>query len=391
MNIQRLVEFPHNHSFFLMGPRLSGKSTLIREFLKDKLHWEVNLLIQRTFLKFIKDPTLFREEALFQIQEKKIKYIFIDEIQKNPSLLDEIHQLIEETKCIFILSGSSTRKLKRTHANMLGGRAPIYKLFPLTFTELERHFHLEKILQTGSLAGIYFESEKLKKKKLITYVETYLKDEIAQEGVVRNLGPFHRFLEVAAQYSGQLLNFENIAREAQLPARTVRGYFNILEETYIGFYLPSWDLSVKKQLSKHSKFYFFDNGVVAALTQSISGQLSPTSRGDAFEQWLINEIRAQIEYNSSDHKLHFWRTQAGNEVDLILSKKSNPLISIEIKAMKKIGNKELNGLKSFSEEYPNCQHLICVCEELTPRISNNCQILPWRYFLDKKLPQLLKQ
>lgn len=388
MKILRSVEIPQDHSFFLMGPRQSGKSTLIRNFLSNKKHWEVNLLIQRVFLKFSKDPTLFREEALFQIQENKIKYIFVDEIQKLPSLLDEIHQLIEETNCCFILSGSSARKLKRTHANLLGGRALLLKLYPLTSSELGRHFHLDKALRIGTLAGVYFDKENIQKKKLSTYVETYLKEEIVQEGVVRQLGSFQRFLEVAAQYSGQLLNFENISREAHVPAKTVRGYFDILEETFIGYYLPAWDLSVKKQLAKHSKFYFFDNGVVSALTQSLSSTISPISRGTFFEQWLINEVRANISYSDAEFKLYFWRTQAGNEVDLILAKAGRPKVAIEIKAMKKVGKKELSGLLSFAEEFPECDQLICVCEESTPRVSHKVQILPWSYFLQKKLPRL---
>lgn len=389
MKIPRLVQIPHNTSFFLIGPRQSGKSTLIRDFLKDKNHWEVNLLIQREFLRYSKDPTLFREEALFQIKEEKIKYIFVDEIQKLPPLLDEIHQLIEETNCRFILSGSSVRKLKRTHSNLLAGRALLLNLFPLTYLELGKHFHLEKVLKSGSLAGVYFDSDSIKKKRLRTYVETYLKEEIAEEGLVRSLGPFQRFLDVAAQYAGQILNFENVAREAHVPAKTVRGYFDILEETLIGFYLPAWDLGVKKQLAKHSKFYFFDNGIVSALTQGLSEGFSPFSKGALFEQWLINEIRAQVSYQDAEFKFYFWRTQAGNEVDLIMAKGNSPKVAIEIKAMKKVGKKELSGLLSFSEDHPECTTLICVCDEPVPRISGKVQILPWSFFLQKRLRQLL--
>ncbi len=324
---------------------------------------------------------------MFTIQHEKIDYVFVDEIQKIPELLDEIHQLIEETKISFILSGSSARKIKRTHANMLGGRAMIVELFGLTSCELGEHFALNRVLQLGSLTGLYFEKNSQTKRKLLAYVNSYLKDEIAGEGLVRNLGAFQRFLEVAANYFGEILNIENIARESSTSAKTIAGYFTILEDSLIGFKLPAWEVSIRKQLAKHSKFYLFDNGVSLAIMNAFSSAEIPIMRGRLFEQWLLNEVRAHLSYNLLELKMYYWRTQAGNEVDLILSNNQIPIAAIEIKAMKQVVKKNLSGLLSFIEEYPKVKFKFLVCEVEKPYEEiEGILVLPWNYFLEKMLP-----
>ncbi len=335
-----MVDFPQNVSFFMFGPRQTGKTTFLKAQLKNTEYFHVNLLLSDVYQRYIKQPSLFRDDILYQIKNKKINTVFVDEVQKVPELLDEVHYLIEEYKINFILTGSSARKLKRSSANMLGGRAVVRYLYPLLQSELGEDFELEKILQLGSLAGIYSNEKKVAIEKLSSYVETYLKEEVVAEALVRNAGQFHRFLEVAAQHSTELINFENIARESAIKAMTVKNFFQILEDTLIGYTLPAWDQSVRKQLAQHPKFYFFDNGALNAITQqTMSEKLMPDLRGKLFEQWLMNEVRAYINYLRLPVKMYFWQTKAGNEVDLILVKNNVPFIAIEIKAKKSISTK----------------------------------------------------
>jgi len=385
-----MVKIPHDMSFFLFGPRQTGKSSLIRNYLHDKSSWTVNLLINKDFLKFNSHPSLFYSEAKFQIQQNQVRTIFIDEIQKIPRLLDEVHLLIEEHTVQFILTGSSARKLKRLHANLLGGRSLVYNLYPFTYTELKDKFNLARALQFGLIPGIYFTPKELLRKQLLAYVMTYLKEEIAAEGFVRNLGNFHRFLDVAAQYSSEVLNYENISREASIPGKTVKGYFEILNDTLIGFQLPAWEHSVKKQLARHSKFYFFDNGILGALSSLLTGPLSPEIRGKRFEQFIINEIRTLIEYKELDFTLNYWRTSAGNEVDLIISQNQKPFAAIEIKAKKKIHSKDLSGLRSLNEEYPDIPYLFLISEVETPAMMDKILVLPWKLFFDKQIHSFIK-
>ena len=389
---RKLVDFSTKNSFFLFGPRQTGKTTALLSFLKqnhENRYWTVNLLLSGSFLTYEKDPSQFSRDAIYQIEKKQVRCIFVDEVQKIPLLLDEIHQLIESYKDVyFILSGSSARKLKRGGANLLGGRALVRHLFPLTFAELEDNFDLERVLTIGTLPGIYFDSPAVALAKLRSYTEVYLKEEIIFEALLRKVGDFHRFLEVAAQHTSEIVNFENISREAATKGKTVKGYFQILEDTLIGHTLPAWDQSIRKQLSLHPKFYFFDNGVVNGILGSLDGIKFPEFRGKLFEQWLINEIRANIVYSKAPIKMHFWRTQAGTEVDLILSKSAKPFAAIEFKAQKEIGKKHLAGIKSFSEEYA-VDNKVLVCEVATSSIYDGIEVLSLTDFLSKRLGELI--
>ncbi len=384
----RLLSLDPRVSCIVIGPRQCGKTTWMRHRLESLPHWSVDLLKVQTFLKYSKSPELFREEALFQIKKKGLKLIWIDEIQKLPFLLDEVHSLIESEKCVFWLSGSSARKLKRQGVNLLAGRAILKRLFPLTYPEIRNLFTLEKILQFGSLPSGFQKTEALQIQTLKTYTELYLKEEIQAEGLVRNLGGFSRFLEVAAQSMAEVVNYTKIGRDCNLPARSVQGYFEILEDTLIGFCLPPWSESIRKQLSTHPKFYFFDGGVACALLSRLRDPLDPTLRGHLFEQWILGEVRARIEYSGSELKPHFWRTLDGKEVDILLAHGKIPKLAIECKSHKQISDGDLESLLLLKKEYPKIKSCI-VCTVTEPRTQSGVDILPWRYFLEEWLPDFV--
>ncbi len=350
--IQRLFVIDPRESCLILGPRLTGKSSLLQKALSEHKVWKIDLLHLKTRNKYSKNPELFRDDAIYQIKVEKIKIIYIDEIQKMPDLLDEVHSLLEEYRIKVFISGSSPRKLKRGHANLLGGRVPIKYLMPFTVSELKDQFNLDEALMFGLLPGIYLNERAFKKSQLITYVDTYLKEEILAEGIVRNLDPFSRFLEVAALYSAQTLNMANISRESATPIKTVQNYFQILEDTLIAYKLLAWDKTIKKQLALAPKFYFFDNGIVNTLMGRLDAVLDPLQKGHLFEQFIINEFRAHINYKQSMKKIFFWKTKADTEVDLVICGQQKIEVAIEIKYKNKLSSKDYAGLISISEDHP---------------------------------------
>ncbi len=385
-NVARLAAVQKNTSSLWLGPRQSGKSTLIKAALQKENFFEVNLLETDTFKKYLTHPEQLRKDIEYQVAKHKTKFVFIDEIQKIPALTNEVHLLIEKYKShpvFFILSGSSARKLKRGNANLLAGRALLKKLFPLHCLELKEEFQLETCIQYGSLAGIYFEPRDLKIQKLQSYVDTYLKEEIAQEGLVRNFALFNRFLDVAGMYGGEIISYSNITREAGISIKTVQNYFSILYETLIAYELPAWGKTVKRQLSKHPKFYFCDNGIHNAILKNLKDPLHPSQRGKLFEQWLINETRALLSYSNSELEIYFWRTERGEfEVDLILAKGNKPAIALEIKAKSKIDKKDFSGLLQFQAEFPKTQ-LYCAYEGTSAYMEQGIEVLPYQKMLEK--------
>lgn len=387
--VKRLISLNKKNSSLWFGPRQSGKSTLIRNELRTEPHWEVNLLESDTYRKYLVDPAQFRKDAEYQIGQNKIRFIFIDEIQKVPALLDEVHNLIEKYRVICVLSGSSARKLKRQGINLLGGRATLHHLFPLLVDELGTNFDLQTVLQHGTLVGIYFDPPELRVQKLRAYVDTYLKEEIAQEGLVRNLDIFQRFLDVAAAHATEIISYTNIATASATSLKTIKNYFSILYETLIGYELPAWHQSVRRQLSKHPKFYFVDNGITNAITKQLRDPPTLQQRGKWFEQWVINEIRAHASYSGSECSFYFWRTERGEfEVDLVITKKNQPIAAIEIKAKKKLVTTDFSGLRAFKTEYPECQ-LYCVCETSSPYQENSITVFPVLQFLSQRLKTIL--
>ncbi len=256
----------------------------------------------------------------------------VDEIQKIPSLLDEVHRLIETKRYRFALSGSSARKLKRGGANMLAGRALVYHLHPLTWTELNGGSTISNVLQYGTLPRIILEKDySLRHERLRAYVGTYLSEEIKAEAVTRNLESFHRFLSVASLANGQVTNLSNISRDAGISRSTITSYFSILEDTLLGSFLPSWQPRMRMKEVNHPKFYLFDCGIFRALTDRVDEKPTPEERGVLLETLVFHELKARLDYGRGGGSLHYWRTHDGVEVDFVW-KKGNKLVAIEVKA-----------------------------------------------------------
>jgi uncharacterized protein len=386
--ISRYLKFRPNASYLLLGPRQTGKTSYLKECYPDA--WKVNLLLTSDYLRYSKDPDLFRKEALFQLQKKQTKTIVIDEVQKLPSLLDEVHFLIEEfPEANFILTGSSARKLKRSSVNLLAGRAISKKMYPFILPEIQKEVEsltLDELLRFGTLPGVFLKDPALKSEVLRTYVETYLKEEILAEGLVRNLPQFAHFLDVAAQSFTEVLNYSKIGRQCNQSPRTTQNYFDILEDTLIGYRLLSWSESKRKQLESHPKFYFFDNGVTSALLSRLIDPLDPALRGRLFEQWVINEVRARVDYDRRDVQLYSWREQAGVEVDLMAARGKNPLFAAEIKSFEKLSWRHFEGLKALQKDYPELP-LYLICTTPNPYREGDVTVLSWKHFLLEELPK----
>lgn len=384
--IRRWFNPPEKVSFFLLGPRQTGKTTLVGETLKSDF-WAVNLLLNEPFTRYSKYPELFRKEALQKIEKEHIKTIFVDEIQKVPALLNEIQFLMDQKKTQFILTGSSARKLRKGGANLLGGRAVERFLFPFIYSETKKDFELDDVLRFGSLPSVYGKGENEKIDLLMAYTNIYLREEIQAEGIVRNLGGFSRFLDIAASQFGELVSFSNIGRECSLPTRTVQSYYEILEDTLVGLRLAPWRKSLRKRLSGHPKFYLFDMGITNAINRHLGDAPDNVLRGRLFEQFIILETYRLLKYLQSEARIYYWRTNTGAEVDLVIEKHGKLKVAFEIKAKKLIGGNDLSGFRSFSDDNPNVPCCL-VCEAEEPYEEGKVKILPWVNYLEW-LPDLL--
>lgn len=377
--IHRSCNLPKKKSFFLFGPRQTGKSTLIQSIWKKNI-WHIDLLHHEEFIKYAKEPDLFRKEAVQKIKKEKIVMIFVDEIQRVPLILNEVHSLMESLPCQFILTGSSARKLKRGGANLLAGRASQRFLFPFVYQEIPDEFDLEDVLRFGSLPAIYQKSKQEKIDTLTAYTETYLREEIQAEGLVRNLGGFSRFLEIAAAQSGELVDFTALGREAQLTTRTVQSYYEILEETLVGLRLTPWRKSVRKRLTAHPKFYFFDTGVTNSINRRLLAPPDPMLRGRLFEQWVVLETNRLLSYQQSEARLFYWRTNTGAEVDLLIEKHGKIVAACEIKASRSVSGADLSGLRAFREDYPKTK-LFVISNVSEAYERDAVLVLPWQKYL----------
>lgn len=374
-----------NFSCFLFGPRQTGKTWLLQHTVNSDIY--IDLLNKKEQLRYTKDPSiLFSEIAGLK---KKNLIIIIDEVQKVPGLLDEVHRAIEsEWEPQFFLTGSSARKLKRNQANMLGGRAVTFQLFPFSYFELKEIFSLNNYLKFGGLPNIYLaKNDSVKKMLLESYVRTYLKEEIIDEALTRNLPAFSRFLDLAAFENGNIINYSNIAREIGVSSNTIKEYFNILADTQIGFFLLPFFKSHRKKLINHSKFYFVDTGISFALKKILSVELTEGTPlfGDAFEHFIILETKKALSYSREEINLYFFRTFDGAEVDLILEKHGK-IIAVEVKSSEM--PQKLTGLRSFRKDH-NFKKAICVCR--TPRIyeKNGITFLPWQNYVEQLNGQTL--
>jgi predicted AAA+ superfamily ATPase len=358
-------------SVLLLGPRRTGKSALIRHEFGDAQAW--NLLRSDTFAQLSARPSIIREG----LAATRPALVVIDEIQKLPGLMDEVHLMIEEFGQRFLLTGSSARKLRRTHTSLMAGRARTRRLFPFVSAEVPiSDESLARVLSFGLLPPIYFSDDP--SGDLRSYVGDYLKEEIQAEALARKIENFSRFLARAAAANAQLLNFESIASDAQVPARSVREYFALLEDTLVGRLLhPLAEGGQRKVISK-GKFYFFDIGVVHAL-QGVSGvgPLSP-GWGDAFESWIFHELSAWNAYTGADLPLQFWRTTAGVEVDFVIDGR----VAIEVKATTLADERDTRGLRALADDR-RLSRQVLVTRDAHPRRLGSVEVLPYAVFLQE--------
>ncbi len=315
----------------------------------------------------------------------EITHVIIDEIQKVPKLLDVVQLLMKETKKCFIMTGSSARKLKHEGINLLAGRAFVYHLFPFTSFELKNLFNLEKALSWGLLPQIFdMETDDEKFNFLKAYSHTYLKEEIWNEHIVRKLLPFQRFLEVAAQTNGKLINYSKIARDVGVDPKTVQEYYTILEDTLVGFMLEPFHNSFRKRLVESPKFYFFDTGIVRALSRTLTTPLEPRTipYGDAFEHFIILEIHKLIHYFPTEYRLSFLMTKAGSEADLVIERPGKPLLCIEIKSTDQIEREALKSFIKLTEDIPNSE-AICLSRDPFLKKFEHVTAYPWQEGIKK--------
>ena len=378
--ITRSLQFPPRRSCLLLGPRQTGKSTLVRSILPAK-SWEVDLLHHDAFLRYSKEPALFRREAEGKIRGGA-RTIFIDEVQRVPELLDEVHGLIERHRVPFLLTGSSARKLRRRGTNLLAGRAVTRRLHPLTLHEQGERFDLQRTLRLGSLPAVVTRPEPEAVDLLRSYAETYLREEVQAESLVRNLGGFARFLDVAAGQSGEILNYSAVGRDASLATRTVQEYYRILEDTLIGYRLDPWRKSPRARLVGHPRFYFFDTGVTNALNRRLTARPDPQLEGRLFEQWIVLEVAREVDYAGSEARLFYWRTHVGAEVDLLIEKHGRLVVAVEIKSAKRVSGADLSGLRSFGEAHPKTPRLVVAQVPEEHRLGE-VSIVPYRDFLGR--------
>ena len=353
-------------SYFLLGPRQTGKSSLIAHRLKGARVYD--LLDTSVFLALSHNPGRLAEEIT-----GKDRLVVIDEIQRLPELLNEVHRLIEQRGIRFLLTGSSARKLRRGGVNLLGGRARTKYLHPLTYRELGDRFDLQRAITNGLLPSVYLSDDP--RADLDAYAGAYLQQEIVAEGATRNVPAFSRFLKVAALCNGTIVNFTKVANDAQVPRTTVYEYFDILKETLVLHELPAWRQSRKRKPLVSSKYYFFDVGVVAAL-QGREFRSGTPEFGEAMETYLVHELLSYRDYVSGE-PLAYWRTTSGFEVDFILGDHT----AIEVKAKKNVSPHDLKSLRALAEERQFKRYL-CVCLEPRARAVDGVTVLPYREFLD---------
>lgn len=368
---KQLLIDAENHSLFLWGARQTGKSTLLKEMFTNAIWFD--LLLSDVYERLSKNPSILRETILAQ---PDTNLVIIDEIQRIPELLNEVHWLIANKNKQFVLSGSSSRKIIRGGYNLLGGRAIRYELYPLVSSEIP-NFDLLRALNNGLLPRHYLAANA--KKLLSAYIGNYLKDEIAAEAKIRNIQSFAKFLEAAAFSNGEMVNYANIASDCGVSAPTVKEYFQILEDTLIGRFVPSYQKKPKRRVITAPKFYFFDVGIVNYLLKRGKIEFGSEVFGNAFEHFIYHEIYAHSQYSGLAYPISYWRTASQIEVDFILG---NNEVAVEVKSTTNVSSRHLSGLKSFAEEYKTKQ-LILVCNEPMARLVDNIHILPWKVFLQK--------
>ncbi|MCB9094674.1 MAG: ATP-binding protein [Halobacteriovoraceae bacterium] len=386
--IQRELNPTKSNSYFLFGARGTGKTTFLKSHFPGNEALYLDLLDIGLFDELTLNPSRFG--AIINTKENLNKIVIVDEIQKMPKLLDTIHKEIQANKRIFILTGSSSRRLKQQSSNLLAGRAWIYQLYPFTYFEIEKNFDLKKVLERGTLPeSILAETNEDSREFLNAYTGTYLQKEIQQEQWVRKLTPFRKFLAIAAQMNGKIINKSKIAKDVGVDDVTIANYFEILEDTLIGFILPSYHKSIRKAQKQAPKFYFIDTGLKRALDKTLSVELLPQTSawGDAFEHWFILEIIKNSSYQRLDWSFYFLRTKDDLEIDLIIERPGDHPILIEIKSKDIVREEDAKTLKLLGDDIePNCTKWL-VSNDSLERDFDGINAISWK----KALTILFKQ
>lgn len=356
-------------TFFLWGPRQAGKTTLLKaHYPQDR--W-IDLLKSDQFRRYATNPEFLRQE----LEADRVgdgAQVVIDEIQKVPALLDEVHWLIENRGIRFALCGSSARKLRRGAANLLGGRALRYQLHGLAAGEMESDFDLDRVINHGYLPRMFEASQPAR--MLDAYVSDYLKEEVAAEGLVHNLPAFSGFLNAASLCDGEMVNFSNVAADCGVSNPTARSYFEILEDTLLGRWLPAYRKRPKRRVIGAPKFYFSDVGMVNRLARRGPLTRGSAAFGSAFENWVFHELSAYVDYREPGSELSYWRLAGGTEVDFVLD---DMRLAVEAKCSERIASKHLRGLRSLVKDHPEIKRRIIVClEPLARRTEDGIDILP---------------
>lgn len=374
---KRTIRLPAagTETFFLWGPRQTGKTTLLRQTYPEEF-W-IDLLKAEEYRRYLQNPERLREELAAR---RSVRQVIIDEVQKVPQILDEVHWLLENRGIRFALSGSSARKVKRGAANLLGGRAVRYELHGLTAGEIGESFDLDRALNHGYLPRIYLSDRP--QRLLEAYVADYLKEEVAAEALVRNLPVFSEFLNVAALSDTELVNFSTIARDCGVSSHTIKSYFGILEDTLLGRWLPGYTKRPKRRVIAAPKFYFADVGFVNHLARrGTTLQRGTELYGKAFENWVFHELAANNAYREAFERLSYWRLASGIEVDFIVDDLE---IAIEAKATAKVTTDHLRGLRNLAQDHPRVRQRIVVClESKSRRTEDGILILPAREFCER--------
>lgn len=373
------LDLPAGRSAFVWGARKTGKTTLLKQCFAGSTR--IDFLKTDTRLEYARRPALLRERLLAMVDAGTLRQpVLLDEVQKVPGILDEVHWLIEERGMGFVLCESSARKLTRSHANMLGGRAWRFELHPLTSAEVPE-LDLLRAFNHGLIPAHYLEQKPYVERTLRAYVADYVREEIMEEGVVRNIPAFSRFVDVLGFTTGELVNYSNIARETGVDAKTVREYFQILADTHLGALVePYTGVRKRTVLSRTPRFYLFDVGVAGHLARRTIPEERGPEFGRAFEHFIFMELAAYRSYSEKWFDINHWRTASGLEVDFVLD---GGRVAVEVKGKQQVTNKDTRGLRTFmSEASPDCAGIVVTCEPAA-RAVGDVTMLPWRTFLQR--------
>ncbi len=380
MIYNRLISLSNSNSFFLFGQRGTGKSHLVQARFNETNSLFINLLDNREYFSFSTNLSELESRIAATKRSKPLEWVIIDEIQKIPRLLDGVHKLIEEQGIKFVLTGSSARKLKEQSSNLLAGRAFLYRLYPLTHNELGEDFNLQEVLNWGSLPKVVnTPSSQDKEEFLFSYVQNYLQEEIVFEQKLRRIEPFTNFLKIAAQSNGDIINFSNIERDTGVSRITVKTYYDILEQTLVGFSLPPFHYSIRKRQKKSPKFYFYDLGLVRALQNRLAIPIAQETfeYGNLFETFIINEIIRLNEYSRKRFQLSYFRSQDNTEIDLVIERPGQKLALVEIKSRDRIFESHISTLDRLAPEFGDVD-AFCFSNQTQETMLGKVHCLNWR-------------